>query len=625
MKNYAIRTFKYGTITRIEEESLPDGASSDSLNWMTKGDKIELRRGMYPLGAKVSGSGRITGLKVASRVDGIKIPFFSYGRKLKYYDSDLDDVVEIGSDILPVDASGENVSMDEYHSLAGSFLYVSSPNSSIYKIPVANPDSVVDQLSTDFKGYIRIKQGRMFLWNRKDLSGGFDKTGLYGSYIDHDELSDYTAVTSESVGTGDGSTKTFTGTLSFKAGGPKRTCMYVSITDGVETFRDDRNGVLVGSLGGTGTINYATGDYSVTFNTAPVSSQAITADYYWEDATSQGICDFSKSTPRTAGQGFVFRQDDGGGEFKNLGSIGDAEYCLHTKKTWKLTLTGDDTAATNLIYRQKVGIPNFRAMAETGDGIPYIDNSDINNPVIRILSLAQGSTEIIPISISDNIDLTEYDFTNSVLFSWGNYICVACQSVGQTFNDTFFIYNKIWKSWDRLDYFVSALDSYDGTLLGGDSISNNVYTLFSGVDDDDSEIINYWNSGRSNLGINGMKKVKRMLVEGEIGPDQSIEVYLSLDNRPFVLYETISGGGNYVDKTQKIDVGSLIVGSGKVGGSTTGAITAYHYEYDFRINTDRFEYVKVKFSATNIGYASVSRYEFRDIRYKGGKSPTQYQ
>jgi len=40
--------------------------------------------------------------------------------------------------------------------------------------------------------------------------------------------------------------------------------MYPSVTDGVETFVDDRDGNMVGNLGGTGTINYATGGGTAT-------------------------------------------------------------------------------------------------------------------------------------------------------------------------------------------------------------------------------------------------------------------------------------------------------------------------------------------------------------------------
>lgn len=53
----------------------------------------------------------------------------------------------------------------------------------------------------------------------------------------------------------------------------------LSITDGVETFADNGDGTLTGSLGGSGTIVYATGVWSVTFNTAVVSGVGIIATY----------------------------------------------------------------------------------------------------------------------------------------------------------------------------------------------------------------------------------------------------------------------------------------------------------------------------------------------------------
>lgn len=42
----------------------------------------------------------------------------------------------------------------------------------------------------------------------------------------------------------------------------------LTITDGTETFADNGAGLLTGNLGGTGTINYSTGVWNVTFNTA---------------------------------------------------------------------------------------------------------------------------------------------------------------------------------------------------------------------------------------------------------------------------------------------------------------------------------------------------------------------
>ena len=53
----------------------------------------------------------------------------------------------------------------------------------------------------------------------------------------------------------------------------------ISITDGLETFTDDGAGVLTGNLTGTGTIDYSTGAFSITFNGAPGAGVAILATY----------------------------------------------------------------------------------------------------------------------------------------------------------------------------------------------------------------------------------------------------------------------------------------------------------------------------------------------------------
>ena len=91
-----------------------------------------------------------------------------------------------------------------------------------------------------------------------------------------------TAVTGEVVGSGDGTTTTFSGTLT-KTPIDKSS---VTVTDGTQTLTDDGNGNFTGD--GSGTINYTTGAYSVTFTAAPdTGTDNITADYtYYETLTS---------------------------------------------------------------------------------------------------------------------------------------------------------------------------------------------------------------------------------------------------------------------------------------------------------------------------------------------------
>lgn len=705
---YIVKNFTKGVISRVEDESLPKGAASSSLNWLTKGDRIELCRGQQPMGTTNSGTGKITGLIVGRKVGGEQVSIMSYSRKIKYYDDVTQDWVEtVPTNIISSEADGEDISFSQYDSLAGSMVYGSSPSGSIYKIMTANPGNAIDMGMNNHRGYIQIKQSRMRLWNRKDTNGGSDLTGLYGSYIDKDELSDYTSVSAESVGTGNGSTTAYSGTLSmqktlktiasvdtatnfitstahgFDNGDPikftttgtlpaglelnrlyfvtnktvdtfnvslkyggvivditdsgtgthtavkgvRRTVMYVTITDSVETFQDSRQGTLIGNRGGTGTINYATGEYSVTFATAPANTQAITASYYWEDSFVEGVCDFSKDTPRTAGQGYVLRQDDAG-DMRNIGAIGNDDYCFHTLKTYKVTLATDDTDATNLVYRSKVGISNHRGLYETGEGIYYADDSDISDPFIRLLKLFTGTAEVVPDSISDNIDLSSYRFDKVAIRKWGLYIVVACRTTDSTINNRLLLYHTIWKSWDVTDFRASCLEEYGGNLIAGDSGSNNVFTLFNSFANEDSNIDNYWISGDSNLDIEGTKMFTRFVMRGLISADQTIRISFSYDNGPWVEMFMIEGNGSYVDQGSTVRIGSQMIGTEEIGGSGGSgdeSINASPYAREVIVNTSRFEKYKIKVEALKIGYVSISEYQAKDIRYKGRKLPVQYQ
>lgn len=611
----------YGLNTAIRDtKTLKPGYSPDSLNWVTSrfNDSIELRRGYARLGqTEQTGLGKITGIGVGIRYDGTQVLWFSHGRKVKYYNTVSDDTVEVGTDLLPTGADGEDVWFSPYQGLAGSFMYLGSPNSGVYKIPAANPGSAVDQSVNNYRwGVFHIGQNRAFAGQRNGTAAGNnDKTGLYLSYIDKDQLSDYTQVTGEAIGAS-GST-TYTGTLA-QISAPK-TAMYVVITEaGGEVISDDRNGNLVGNQGSTGTINYATGAYSVTFNHVTVG--AVTADYYHETSTSTGILDFTGSG---TGQGKSFRQDDGGGNIMAIFNINTIEYCLHKLKTWQLTTSLDDTQTTNLPYRN-IGVPYTRAAFQTPEGIILADLSRPTDPKFRKMQVLQGTNvnTIEPISISDDLDLSSYGFDKCVAFRWGDYEIFCCQNstlgVVDSHNSVMFVHNVVSDAWDRLDYFVSCLAEYNGTLVAGDSVSNNVYTLFSGYDEDGDIISNYWTSSNLNLGTDNLKNCRRMVIDGLIQQDQSIKVSLSYDGGTFTELFTIEGDGTYVDTGTETAIGSQTLGSQVIGGQ--GGDTASPYEVDFPINSDRFVDVQIKIEALGVGFASVNSFTFKDIRNKSRKN-----
>lgn len=91
------------------------------------------------------------------------------------------------------------------------------------------------------------------------------------------------AIDDEDLGDGDGTTTTFQGNLAETPVIPW-TVLITSTDTSPEEFVDGGDGKLYPSAGGAsvGTIDYATGAYSVTFSTAPATGKDILADYSYD-------------------------------------------------------------------------------------------------------------------------------------------------------------------------------------------------------------------------------------------------------------------------------------------------------------------------------------------------------
>lgn len=621
-----IRNWAHGVKNKVEPNSIPVGSFSNSLNFLTLGDHFELRRGYKILGTDVGAGNSVGGLGVGAKLDsdGTQVLFRKRKgqRTVEYYDTVTETWLETGSNITPTAANAEDFAFDAYNSQAGSQVFLSSKSSSIYKIMVANPASITDLLSTVHRGFLRIKQNRTFLWNRNAASGSGqkDEQNPYLSYID---ARAYTTVSAEAI------TDVASATLAFKAAGSKRTCLGVKITDtsSGEVFTDNRDGTLTGDLGGTGTVNYTTGVITTS------QAGAGTADYQWEDSTSTGIADFSFSGTRVAGQGNVFLQGDGG-KLQSIESYADIEYCGHESKVWSLQNTIDDTNAVNIIFRDREGIPNWRAMKGTSLGIFYVNAIDEENAQIKILTLQSGSTAIDGVVISKDLDLSDFRFDFCEVNEFEDWITFSCRTSDSDINNRYILYNKIWRVFDIVDFWGLVSVVYNGAFTIGESITGNVIEAFSGTDDDGAVIDGFAELNEWDLEYPGfLKKVKKIQIEGNIGVDQRFGVYASADKGAYVKIGQISGAGSYVDLSQKIDVGSLTLGRGEVGGGGSG-IDAYHYFGELSFRIDKFERVKIKFlreddatdpSIEGIGYFSVSTLRFYDIRLRQMKLPSKYR
>ena len=724
--DFTVDSFKGITNTISDADEVSPGASQDSLNWITAagqaskgfiGDHIELRRGMLQLQpALVPGQAAVSGLGVASQPNGNQVPFFSVGQKLFYFDLASQTYVEISSNLLPLAAANDDVSIIAYQNLSGYHVLVSSPNSSFYKIVVANPSNIIDFQSYDLRGKINTDNGRVFLYGRQGKTGK-DLINLYISYIDAANYTVNPPITTKTKIVGpatDGIAKIYSNTIAIdnkfqncfnlqivapvvagvsitaitKSSYPQVTAANHGLASGdvilisgvvgmteinnligyvsnvidannftisadtsaftnyssggsvfkCEQFTDDQNGNLSSNLGGTGTINYVSGAFTLNFNTTPIAGQTLFYSFFEDQSNSNSIAQFNLAAPVNAGDG-DFIQQPGFGNMMAILPMAGLYFCFHERGTYQLQIPSNDVKqASQVIYRQNVGIPYWRSAYPTGEGILYLDTLNGAQPKLRQLvmdySVSALNPAIVPKSISDVLDLSKNGFNTAVVYEWGDFYLLSCKGITNgvvdSANNVMYVMNKKTKYWDKLDYRVNCLANYYGALIGGDSASGNLFVLFSGFDDLGFNINNYWKMADNTLGIEGMKKYTKLVVKGLIQTTQNLNIYQSLDGSEYVLCGTIAGDGQFVAQGTPKLVGGQTMGSNIVGGG--GDVTAFPYEAELLIGSDLFNRVSIMVKSepaldengqqilgTGVGYLSVDSIIFKDIRHKSGK------
>ena len=393
----------------------------------------------------------------------------------------------------------------------------------------------------------------------------------------------------------------------------------------VELFEDNQNGGLVSLLNpaDTGTINYTTGAFTINTQTAIPSGLNI-----------DSICFVGIPNILTMIYGTWTQH---GGPIECPKFFNNQLYVFHTISTWLLNLgyTSNTSATTSQQqYRQNMGTSFFRAAYEKGDGILFLDDTDQNNPHFRELSITQFNNAVIPDSLSDDLDLSPYDFDNCVVGSVGILDFLACKSlvndVPKSYNDTTFLRNNISGFWDKTDFRIGVMDVYNGAIVAGDTLSQNAMQLFTGSDDDGAPINAHWTSGQMNLGSLGLKQFGFFHIDGFIGPDQVCNIYAQWDAGNYVLIGSVYGNGKYVDQTNSISIGQGIGGTQPIGGAGNGQVTGYYFTQDIPIWTPLFQYVSIKFVPsmnllTNkpaFGALQINAgWGFRDTRLKSVKAP----
>lgn len=601
-----VSTFDKGTITRFKEESIPEGSASESNNFITLGDRIEIISGTKTLG-DTQGSSPVSsyyvGVDLLDRVQHYKkvdTTLYHYNEATDEWDSILTDLPE------------EDLYGTVYRSPAGSFLVLSSKDSGLYRINLINPTDVVDLYdeNRNFQGVPLIKNSRMLMWDtgRTGFQQGA-KGILRLSKIDNDFP--YTDVSNESLS---GDTGTLLNGL-IQANS-------LAITDGTETLVDNSTGVLNGDQGGTGTINYTTGEYSITWG-AGSASGSITADYAYEQPTDNGIFDFRYSPTRLAGQGAFFFQGENNTEIQGIAAIDENWYVLHDRAIWFINLPADDLNPTNKVYRVNTGCATKRAYVESGDGIYYLDATN-DSPAIRLLRYDRAGIRLIPTEISTQLDLTQYNPDDCAMTQFGDLILVALKEKGFDYNNVVLIYNRELKLYDIYRIPVRWFAEAKGQLFGASSLNSEVFRIFDTAGFDEANINASWVSNDSFDETLELKRHRYFVLEGDLAQTQEIIVEASYDEGSFTEIGRIKGDDPQIVSTQRQVYGGGVYGVGIYGQGSPGTVAGY-FMREFKISSPKYFRKKIRFRSNGFGYLSVRAYTTKDIRNLRARIPSRFR
>jgi len=601
-EEFKTRGFLSGTQNKIPAEDIAPDASADSLNWLTINGSIELARGRKAIGAE-GVIGGVFGEIFAPKMNGSKVHFRKINTKLQYFDGTT------WQDIITGLTAGANYTFSPYISLMGAYVYVTGVDG-LYKIATANPASYKQMYSAtkNYKGFSLVNEQRMFMW---DISSpNVDKTAIYLSKIDP-QGTNYTTVTGEVLGAS-GST-TYTGALTDVTG--TRFCRVTNITGttgaGVETFLDNGSGILTGSLGGTGTINYATGAYSVTFN-GVVTSGNVVAKYQWEDSNVGGLTDFTFSSPRVAAEGDIIPQEFLGEPIQNVLVFEGKHYSFKKTSVYELDLTIDDTNATNIVYRSDIGIPSLRSAVSTGKGMVYMDTANPDKPILSILQRNIVGGNLDTVNLTPLYKWEDYLFDQCVVDTWGENIIISARTPDSPINNVTFLVNVNQKfSVDKTYYGANTFAKDSGYLYIGDSLTDSVYQIFSGFDDLNNTIENYWIGKQESYGSDNLKRFRYLRIKGLIDPAQIVEVWANFDGAGYTQLGTIRGDASYVDFTDPQTIGSNMIGTTLIGGGDP--VLAYPYLMEIRCRVPKFRTRQLRFISQQVGYVSIQWIDDFDI------------
>jgi hypothetical protein len=704
MRNFEIKDFNLGLDTANPPDKVKQGASTAMKNWLAHDGKLKLSGGSQQVGATTF-SGASTGLYSTSKSDGTIVTWNKIGAKLYAIDGS-GDWSEVGTDMFGSAAASDVATFAEWKGISGQWVWVSSTNSGLFKLSVVNPTSYVSYPSVGFKGDISIIQNRLWVSNYLTTGGVKDTSGKQLSYQPPATVSSFTAVSGESIGTGDGSDKTFTATLAFKSVAT-RTCLGVSVetpildissvaisgiskaaqavvtttnsiagivTTGIRVFisgvagmtqinsigatatyisdhsfsvnidstafsnyvsdgslwkcnlpmTDDGSGHLNAVDGSTGTVDYATGSVSVAYQNAPPLNAPLPVAYLYEDSSADGLAKFSPLSS-AAGDGKAhYLPMPGIGESRGVFAYGNKAYALHTQGVYEVSFDAYGDPASSLIFRKTTGPSSKMGAVATADGIFYVDDATGTDTKIRVIETVNqsGNVFVDNPSVSDSLDLNDYDFSAAAMAVRGDFTVIACSSTGDGINDTVLVRSKKHRSFSLVSYPAKTVSPYGSKLIYGDLALGAVYTMMDGTQFGGENADNFYDTGTHDCNYAGLKRIRHLWAEGRMASSQTLVFYAKTDDLGWSEIGRVSG-----DDQQTVDESSGAIGDDAIGESAVGVYDTQP-SWPFEVSFPWFvkhQNATVRVVAVGIGDAQVDSLTLHDIRLCGSRLPQRFR
>jgi hypothetical protein len=190
--------------------------------------------------------------------------------------------------------------------------------------------------------------------------------------------------------------------------------------------------------------------------------------------------DFTFSATRTTGQGGIAAIPSGGGNITDVSTFEDTfivfkKYYIEQDK-FSTTDTADLLQQTPL--KQQFGSVNH--VVKGRDDI-YFVTADNQITSLGRIKLADTVPQTVNVGLIVKRLIDTFDFSSVVGHEFAQRILFACKSgPGASKNDQIIVYNKQNKAFEGIWYLNAAqFDLYKGKLYAGDSITPNVYQLFT--------------------------------------------------------------------------------------------------------------------------------------------------